>query len=159
MAYYRKQTILPCFRAYLGTGNFNRSTNFGVGTADGFPFNTLEYIGSGSYNTTSCSYTVPVNGLYRFTTHINFYDSGGSAGDYIQFGFIINNTNSTYTIPINPAWQAGTTSSYRFTWSTIIEMNTNDTIKVYGDNVTDQITYYSGIGYCFFEGVLLTQFS
>ncbi len=157
MSYNRKSTIFPCFRYYLDTTS--NSLNAGYGTANGVKFDGHDYIGAGSFSTTTYAYTVPVTGLYYFKVYLNYTNDGGATDDSIDFGFNINSGERYISLIIDPAIKVNSSSYFSYNYSTTTVMQKGDTIKVFGYGVTDDQVYQLSIGYTFFEGHLISEFS
>lgn len=168
MSYTLPKSLFPFFRAYLL--NFTGSVQYEIGDKVNL-FDTLEMIGSGSYNTTTSTYTVPVSGLYYLNTHMNVVNDDVSSVKETEFGFLITNSAGSnyksYYSRDDPENWSTTGVEYSMQYDVTTLLNAGDTVNVAVSYATSGYQKYIGstgygtvqyIGYgsTFFEGYLVS---
>lgn len=155
--YLQKKTNYPYFKSFLTSGTYTPADGVGVSTTNGISFTRIDIISNtNDYNTTTCAYTVPISGLYRFNVTMSCNNTNGPTDDSMHVGFNINNGTRYYGRVDNPEYFAESGKQYLINYTIIILLNKNDTVKVFFFNNVRTQEYYDT---SFFEGYLITSFS
>ncbi len=146
MSSYRTD-VTPFLHVYLASGG-DDSGNYGTGTADGFPFDTVKSSATGvTWNNTTKTATINVKGLYLINYGYSIRNNTDDTGsDLIDMG-ITHTRGTTYKYYIQTIAAEWFQNNVRYpvTNSIFINCEANDTIKGY---ISDRgTTQYNESGY------------
>ncbi len=147
MSLYKTDTI-PYAHIYLASGG-DDTGNYGTGTADGFPFDTIESSSTGvSWNNTTKTLTINVKGLYLINYGYSIRNNTDTPGsDLIDMG-ITHTRGTTYKYYIQTIAAEWFQNNVRYPVSNsfFINCEVGDTIKGHiSGRVTTQYNE-SGVG-------------
>jgi hypothetical protein len=162
MASYRQlQSTYPYFCQSGPSNNLDTSINDIATSTTFWNGGTNLERGSASVTTNTVNglvFTAPVKGLYYFKIILNCLNQSATGNNDGTWGFTITkgSTPSNRSITDNPGNISTTTTQYNTQFSTIVFLNSADTVKMYSSGLTDTETYLANK--CFFMGYLIAGF-
>lgn len=116
----------PSFHAYIYNGDSNPRFQTSAGTHNLVPFDTTTYNVSGSFSTSSKSFTAPIAGNYQFNVRVSPYNA--SANEYLRI--IIKDSTGSERRVLKHLFADGT-GDHMLASSTVLDMTAGEEVLVY----------------------------